>query len=323
MTKGRKPGVMPEGTEITVREDVLVVDAQALTEISIGQQMVMQYEEVIRQLGQIDSFEFMRRVADVATAQIFENVRKTGAYKGFPYIATDGRHATVASLDEFCEIKLGKSYRRCMDLSQNLRTLGPDLYEQSERLGLRNVDYKALRALPADDQEIIRQAIEEAKSRDEVLTILQEMAVKHATEKAELTMQAEGAKADYEALDKHFANTTQRADEAERELAKARHRVETETPDEYAAQVREEAGLAAFEAEAAILGKLRPAFAALDVHAQAHDCTHENFMSGLLAQIEGAIYALREKYAIKDRPDPDQKPEWVKKILAEQAAKGE
>ena len=102
--------------------------------------MMMDFEEVHRQIGQIDGLEFTRRVVDVAIAQIFENLRNSGKYKGLPYKDADGNTRRVVTLEEFCEVKLGKSYNRCGELARNLRLLGPELYEQSERLGLRNID---------------------------------------------------------------------------------------------------------------------------------------------------------------------------------------
>jgi hypothetical protein len=184
--RGRKP--LPASSEptIEINETALAVMSEAAMQASVADRMVMPFEPVLRQLGRLEMAQFYATVSHVAIANIFENLRNSGAYKNLPYNDEAGNTRYVASLDEFCEVKLGKSYRRCLDLSQNLRTLGPELYEQSERLGLRNVDYKALRNLPADDQAIVKRAIEETSSRDEVLTILQELAAKHVHEKAAL-----------------------------------------------------------------------------------------------------------------------------------------
>lgn len=190
MTAGRKPlsPAIQQGPDfVTATPPEIVAREQQAREILRGEDLVMQFEEVHRQIGQIESLEFMRHVADVATAQIFENMRNSGKYKGLPYKDADGNMRHVASLDEFCETKLGKSYRRCMDLSQNLRTLGPELYEQSERLGLRNIDYKALRALPAEEQAVVKQAIEGTQSREEVVALLQEMAIRHQQDRESLS----------------------------------------------------------------------------------------------------------------------------------------
>jgi hypothetical protein len=183
--RGRKPSAPAEkiGPEfVGATPPAMAIQEEKLR---LAHKMVLNYEGVLRDLGRLDFAEFTRRVADVAMAQIFENVRSSKAYIGLPYINEVGEYAIIADLEQFCEVKLGKSYRRCLDLAQNLRTLGPELYEQSERLGLRNVDYKALRALPADEQALVKRAVEEAKSRDEVLGILQELAAKHQRERDE------------------------------------------------------------------------------------------------------------------------------------------
>jgi predicted phosphoribosyltransferase len=55
-------------------------------------------------------------------------------------------------------------------------------FEQAEKIGLHQKDYAAIKALPAPDQELVRRAVEEAVSRDDVLEILQEMAAKNYRE---------------------------------------------------------------------------------------------------------------------------------------------
>lgn len=47
-----------------------------------------------------------------------------------------------------------------MQLADNLNLLGPELYEQAEKIGFKARDYQALKALPSDEQEIVKQALE-------------------------------------------------------------------------------------------------------------------------------------------------------------------
>ncbi|MCL7422537.1 MAG: hypothetical protein M8364_16725, partial [Methylobacter sp.] len=58
----------------------------------------------------------------------------------------------------------------------------PELFEQAQKLGFRQTDYNALKALPADDQQLIAHAIEE-ESLDKALDLMQEMAARHVREK--------------------------------------------------------------------------------------------------------------------------------------------
>lgn len=216
-----------------INEAVVRQDQADHAVVQESENMMMDFEEVHRQVGQIEGLEFMRRVADVALAQVFENLRNSGKYKGLPYKDCAGNLRYVADIEEFCEAKLGKSYRRCMDLSQNLRLLGPELYEQSERLGLRNIDYKALRALPEDDQVLIKQALEDSTSRDQVIDLMQEMAVKHAQARAAQEEALAEEKAESEGKDRLLAQKTQRINE----LVAEKNRADALTADERATEL--------------------------------------------------------------------------------------
>ena len=125
---------------------------------------------------------------------------------------------------------------------------------------------------------------------------------------------------DAKAADKVLGNVTGQKHVLEKELEKTKRRVETATPDEEGAQLREEVSLFAFEAEATILGKLTPGFAALDEHACNNGVTHEEFMAGCLCQIERALIGLRERFNVKAKPDGDGIPDWARPGAEEKAA---
>lgn len=69
-----------------------------------------------------------------------------------------------------------------MQLAYNLNLLGPELYEQAEKIGFKVRDYQALKALPSDEQEIVKQALE-AQNKESAVDLMQEMALKHKKEK--------------------------------------------------------------------------------------------------------------------------------------------
>lgn len=149
-------------------------------------------------IGRLEAMEFFATVANSASVQIFENVKKSKAWRFLRNSKScDGRN--FESLDEFCEVKFGKSYRRLQELSSAKTALGQEAFEQSERLGLRQTDYNAIKALPAPDQELVRRAVEEAKSRDEVLDLLQELAARHGTEKKKLSKRLEDTEGELKA----------------------------------------------------------------------------------------------------------------------------
>jgi hypothetical protein len=159
----------------------------AATELAGADAVIMDSFDVIKALGRIEAANFFTTVGDKLIAETAINIREGKQYKGLPYKDSVGNIRHVGDFGEFCRAFLGKSYTRTMELIGNYNVLGPDLYEQAEKIGFRQRDYNALKALPADDRQIIGMAIEE-ENLDKALELMQQMAVKHqnykdATEK--------------------------------------------------------------------------------------------------------------------------------------------
>lgn len=124
----------------------------------------------------------------------------------------------------------------------------------------------------------------------------------------------------YEAQGEVIRKKDEKINEVEKQMRKLQKKVDAQTPDERGSALREEVTQLAFNAEAAILGGLTQGFEALDQHAQENGCTHEEFMSGCLFQIERALNSLRARYNVKARPDGDEIPDWMKPGAEEAAA---
>lgn len=124
----------------------------------------------------------------------------------------------------------------------------------------------------------------------------------------------------YDAQGEVIRKKDEKLNEADKQMRKLQKRIETASPDEVGAQLREEVGQLSFNAEAAVRGALAAGFAALDEHAQANDCTHEEYMAGCLCSIERAIGELRSRFNVKAVPDGDERPEWTRPGAFEKAA---
>jgi hypothetical protein len=204
------PEISPErGAELTVAQHTASAVVQA----------VMDVEGVLRDLGRLDATLFYANVADSMLVQIFEKVKKEKAYKKLHYHDEAGNLRQFQTLEEFCAVKLGKSYRRLQELSGHVQTLGPDLYEAAERIGFRNRDYRALKALPAEDQAVVKQALE-SETKDEVLDILQDLAAKHQAEREAAKKERDDLSADLEARGKLLEDKAARLETTEEELYK-------------------------------------------------------------------------------------------------------
>lgn len=268
-------------------------------------------ELALKDAGAFSAFAMVAKISDRAMAEIYIRQEKTKAYRALNYKTPDGDRKKIPDIETYCDLHFGKSGRAIRGYVQNYHLLGPELYDAAERLGFKGRDYTALKALPADDQEVIKQAMQ-ADDRDTILSLMQELAAKHQSEKAALTAEATEAKETAEARDQVVKAKEAKITQLEEANHKLKRRVETATPDQVGEQLRDEVGQFAFGAEAQILGNLRAGFQALAEHADANGVTHENFMSGCLAQIEAALLTVRAEFGVKARPDADPAPDWVK-----------
>lgn len=212
-----------ETMEANVPAEISEERAAELTVISNTEALVAQAveeaEEAFRDLGRIETATFFATVSDSIIAQAFERIKKSKSYKKLTYRDENGNLRQFSDLEEFCRIKLGKSYRRVHELAQNLRTLGPELYESAEKMGLRNKDYRALKALPEDEQAVVKEAIA-AENKEEVLDILQDMTERHVQEREEARKESDELKANLEARDKLLKDKSARLEKTETELFK-------------------------------------------------------------------------------------------------------
>lgn len=172
------PGKVP-GHAITLVEEAAIKEVE--------QDMA---NMAMQDIGALRALDFVRKMSSRVQVEIYLRQKKTKAYMSVT--RPGGGH--FSSLDDFCEAYLGESGRNIRRKVDNYHLLGSELLEVSERLGFKGKDYTLLKALPADDQDIIKQAMAEEVDRGQVIDLLQEMAARHASEKASLTAEATEAK---------------------------------------------------------------------------------------------------------------------------------
>ena len=242
-------------------------------------------------IGRLEALDFITTVGNSSLLAVYENLKKS---KGWRHMrnpqSSDGRN--FESLQEFCVVKLGRSYQRFQELAANRTLIGQDAFEQAERIGLRQVDYNAIKALPAPDQELVRRAVEEAKSRDEVLDLLQELAARHGQEKQELTKRLEETAADLKSADERIA---QKSDQIER-LRREKSKLDRLPPEQQTDRLKSEATDILADALARTRGDLRRALRKLS-EAEGVDSV---FMAGLVGQLAAELAALREEFNLPD-----------------------
>ena len=182
MTTNRKPG-RPAAVRAAPADmpEILPAVAERIEAAQDAALSVAETDEVFAaglDVGRLEALDFVLTVGTSAIVSVFENVKKSKAWRHLRN-PNSSHGEKFESLEQFCEVKLGKSYKRLQAISSNRAAIGAEAFEQAERIGLRQVDYNAIKTLPAPDQELVRRAVEESQSRDEVLGLLQELAARH------------------------------------------------------------------------------------------------------------------------------------------------
>ncbi len=208
--------IVPDDPHGRVAEVLEAVNAEAL-----AAQIVSDKFDAIKAIGRIETAQFYATVAEKFIAETAISIKESKKYKGLPYFDENGKARQVAGFEEFCEVFLGKSARRVQELMSNYKHLGPDLYEQAEKLGFRQKDYNALKALPDDDRQLIAQAIE-SESLDNALDLMQQLAAKHQREKESLEAETAELKKSLASIDAVIQKKDEKLNELDRELERQR-----------------------------------------------------------------------------------------------------
>lgn len=290
-TKVKQPEIIELNEEV-MEKDMAKVRPAMLAEREQEKHDVFELGKFI---GRIETSDFFLSIGNSILIKTFEDVKKSKAWKNLPN-PKNSENQKFQSLEEFCEVKLGKSYKRLQEMSANIRTLGEEAYEQAEKLGLRQVDYNAIKALPAPDQELIRHAIEDAQTKEEVQQALEVLASKYSTQQQELEGKLKEAEEDLASKNELMDKKNKTIDKLEAKLK----RIEKLPPDEVLQELQREAQSMYSDALGLIRGNLRAALEALQEHAEGHDVDTSAFMAGLVAQLKHEAIALQLRFGLPD-----------------------
>ncbi|MDD5297634.1 MAG: hypothetical protein PHU46_12045 [Rhodocyclaceae bacterium] len=208
---------IPQATELTPQQEDLVREDMAALD-TVAQMRVSDALDVGIHLGRIQSAIFLRQCGEKIIAETFIQMRESKKYKELQFPDENGNLRNYGDLKEFCQRFLGKSYAACAESAQNYELLGSQLYEQAERMGLRQKDYRALRALPSDDQRLIQDALTDAPGREAVAELIEELTSRHAAKLAEAETKLKEATEQHEADERLLQIGNDKKNELERRL---------------------------------------------------------------------------------------------------------
>lgn len=275
------PGKVP-GHAITLSEEAAVKQIEQ-----------DQFAMVMQDIGAMRALSFIRKISGRAQVELYLKLKETKGWKSVPH--PDGRK--FSDLDELCDVYLGETGRSIRNKVPNYHLLGPALYEVSERMGFKPRDYAALKALPTDDQEAIKQAMQ-TEDRDQILDLMQELAMRHASEKAQLNTNIQTKEADLKARDAREAKLN--ADN--HELLKRVIRIEEATPQEDYAMLAAELAKCVYSIQTSLMS-LRAGFSKLIVKGDEHGIAYTDTLVGHVTQLHRELNRVRNEYGLPIEPD--------------------
>lgn len=233
-------------------------------------------------------------------------VKENKLYKALKGKKTPDGQEFSGTWGEFCRL-LGKSSQHIDEELLNLRVLGEEALESMSRMGIGYREMRQYRKLPADQQQALIEVAKEG-DKESLMELAEELIAKQVKEK-------ESLKADLEISRQNVAEKKEQVSqlqEANEELSnKLKHRIYHETPDQAEKELRKETNLIAHEIETFISVRLKEAFVALANHADEHSLPQEDFMTGLLCQIDRRVLQLREEFGLESAPTGTDRPSWL------------
>lgn len=182
-------------------------------------EVLAQMDEVMREIGQLEAFDFINKLLTVSSLKILQKIKETKSYKGLVYKGANEELLTVSSWEEFCTNKLNIPRATVDDRLLNLNQLGEDFFEASQKIGLGYRELRKLRQLPAEQQQLVMEndAID-AGDKDAVRELIDELNAKHQKD----LKAAKGEKAE---LENQLKVARQMRDEAQMEANKFREEI--------------------------------------------------------------------------------------------------
>jgi hypothetical protein len=181
-------------------------------------------EDVLKQLGQIEAFEFLSKLLTVGTLRKLSIIKESKTYLGIAYQNQAGELLTVGTWKDFCEHKLHKSRATVDEQLQNLQILGDEYFEAANKVGLSTKDMRALRALPDDDRlQVLEHDALESGDKDIIREVIDDLHAKYKQEKRELNNELKDTQADLAATRKINADKSQKEEQLLTQLEKAKY----------------------------------------------------------------------------------------------------
>ncbi|MGH1463325.1 MAG: hypothetical protein ACRBB6_14975 [Neptuniibacter sp.] len=179
-------------------------------------------DQMNRLFGQIQMGHALSNFTNVISLSKLAEIKKSKQYRALKGVKALDKHGNlipnVGVWEGFCKA-LGVSYQKIDQDIDNLEVFGAETLEQLNSLGIGYRDMRKLRKLPEEDRTAIVQGeYIQVGDKEEVISLIEDMAAKHSREKEDLEQKLQRATSEREADKRLLADKDQKINEQAREL---------------------------------------------------------------------------------------------------------
>lgn len=207
-----------ETVEINAEEQQILA-ASALLNTTSEQEAKNQ---MLRMMGQIETVRTISDLTNVMGLSKLAEIKKNRLYKALKgvvaYDKTGALIPNVSTWEGFCK-SIGYSYQKIdLDIA-NLELFGEETLERLNALGIGYRNIRKLRKLPDDDlQAIVNGETVKVGDKEEIISLIEDMSLKHSRIKKELENKVHRLESDKEIDERLQADKDKKINQLEKEL---------------------------------------------------------------------------------------------------------
>lgn len=169
---------------------------------------VLRHADTFQAIGAINATRLIADSLTSAYVRLFIKIRDDKSYIGAPYRDAQGVLRATTSLEEFCPVFFGVSYRTLHERAEQVEMLGDAAFDGAVRLGLT---FRQLRAVEGSDADVRKKVVAalERGARTEALDLVDEL----LAERGDKTKALKEAEAQLEAKDKVLDQKNRKIDQ--------------------------------------------------------------------------------------------------------------
>jgi hypothetical protein len=309
---GKAPSVSADSNEQEARElEQLPSVGEMLAETGEAEAPISDdHVRLSEMVGMLKATAVQEKFLNVFRVKMLSEIKESKKYKGLPIVGADGKVGTVQTWADFCGA-MGYEPTIIDENIRNLSILGEEFLQFSNRIGLGYRDLRKLRKLPEEDRAVVLDQIEvDVGDKQAIVSLIDDLAAKHAKEKEELTKKLDTAEKELQAS----RNRTERLRQEKEKLEEAEElrKLTPALPDEEAERLRAELSALGRQTKATVMTEMRRGIKDLLELGNARGVDEKPFAAGLLIEIMLELNILRSDFLLPAKLDADPTPVWAR-----------